>query len=206
MMKEMRGRVVSLPTERKTAMTALFWVLTGGALLGAAAFAACPEWHMWRSGIWNHGFLRLTVEQTLLHQFLKSFCYSASLLGILFLLGFSVIGQPASLLLLADRGAALGIASALAYSDYGLQGFFVVGCMLMPHVLFSSFLLVLAVRESLRNSNRIAGCAYAEMPEHPSLRLYLIRFAILLVLMLCSAAMDTGFSVLLTPRILPEGI
>ncbi len=145
----------------------------------------------------DHGFAEHAGTRTLLSVLRGSFRPTAILLLLDLLLGFSAIGQPFAVLILLDRGMALGIATAATYFTYGMRGLPVVLLLQFPHAAATSVLLLLAARESMRFSRQLTEFLLrdGDLPGlRGQLKLYFIKYLVLLLLLLICAAGDCALT------------
>ncbi|MBQ8515758.1 MAG: hypothetical protein IJ496_10210 [Ruminococcus sp.] len=118
---------------------------------------------------------------------LSALRWNGGLLLLSFFLGFCAIGQPLTGLLLAVQGFSMGC--LLTEMTHGMTGQMQLLQYLLTaaYELAVSFILLLSVRESTRLSRVYAGiCTQgADAPEMSHrLRLYSLRYGVLLILML----------------------
>lgn len=123
------------------------------------------------------------VEPTLLSLLVESLSGAALFLLGFFLLGFSAIGQPLTLLLLCTYGFCMG--SVLINTGTNDGNLMRLIC-LLPYDVPVSMLMVVAARESLRFSGRFTAFGFQDDPAdqmmHQS-RLYCVRFVVLMILL-----------------------
>lgn len=182
----------------------LFYLLLFGILIGAWLTRSAPE--LAASALWQQGFAEPSGERSLLDVFGESFIATAVLLFAAFLFGFFAVGQPFALGLLISRGIAFGCAVGATYHTYGFRGLPIVLFLQLPHAAVTSVLLILAVRETLFLSTqffRFAVCDCERDGIRDSCRYYLLRYLVLFVGLLLSAAADTALTYFLTAFLLP---
>ncbi len=155
----------------------------------------------------TQGFITERLDQPLLKTFLSSFIGSMILLLVAFILGFSSISQLLTFLIPVFRGLGLGISAGYLYSMYGLQGILFCAVMVLPHVLVSTFALLIGCRESIKFSGvflsaivRTGRTRTDTVQESDASRrtelfqLYLLKFALLSILIVVAALIDTLFT------------
>lgn len=111
---------------------------------------------------------------------------------LLFLCGFSAVGQPFSLFLVLFRGIGLGTAMGHFYLNLGLKGILMSLALIVPTGIISSYAILLAGRESVKLSNRffkVMTCDDFSMPGGV-LKTYSVKFFILVLLILLSAVVN----------------
>ena len=149
------------------------------------------------SKLLNHGFIKINSGHSVADNFINSFRNTGFLIIILFILGFGAVSQPIEAFILFYRGVALGISVSYTYFHYGFKGFLIALLVILPHAVGSSIILILATRESIRSSNMFAGFAFAGKGNdkaNSQVRMYFIKFIVLLVLLVISSILDSLLS------------
>ncbi len=140
-------------------------------------------------------FINKRAEQSIVFTFFNSFSSSMLLLFAAFLLGFCAVGQPGSFFIPLFRGLGLGLSTAYLYAQRGWQGALFTLILILPTAAISTFALLLASKESIRFSNRMFKMLLPDRFESDidgdTLRLYLLRFFVLMGLIALSALVDT---------------
>lgn len=111
-----------------------------------------------------------------------------------FLLGTSAAGQPFGVLMLAYRGFGIGMSAALMYIRMGIAAFPSAALLLFPKAAAVSVVSVLAVRELIRSSNAVFRYLVHEgehYGEYRGIKLYCIRFAVLMIISFIISAADS---------------
>ena len=178
-----------------------FLVLSFAAALGILAGAFCVSRGFSADSPWLHQYFSCNdCIRKFAVIFRHSFLSSALFLAAAAVLGLSAVGQPAAAALLIYRGFGVGAATAAVY---GASGFGAVSSVLTLIVPKSAALLtvsVLAVRESIRSSSEILYyLAIGEAPDRRTneLKLYIIRFAVLLLISTVISIGDALLNVLI---------
>lgn len=198
-------RMESSNTLRQKAMERLVILILIGLLIGVILMFRAPESGAWNSRFWNHGFAESLCERNVLSVFANALLPTALLLGACLVMGFCAVGQPGVLLVLLWRGMALGIAVAGTYRMQGMRGLPTVMFLQLPHALVTSLILVLAAREALRFSNQFWRFAWTERVEdglRSQLKLYFLKFLVLLLILSGSAIVDSILTYCLTDMLL----
>ena len=134
--------------------------------------------------------LSLAGEGQWLTVFLGSFLGIAALLLAAFFLGFSAIGQPAELLLVAFRGLGLGVCVRGVYlSDDVLRSM----AAFLPYAILSTGVLILSAKEAFCLSMRylhLSTTAENRLGLRNEVRDYTARFMIYIVLLAALAMAD----------------
>lgn len=180
-------------------------LLSAAAVIGAAAGA-----FMFRAD--DSGIRGILLRQyftppysgnTLSELFRSTFLTEAAYLSAIYLTGFSSVGQPFAVFLMGMRGVGAGSCMAVMYAENGIGALLK---MVIPSVAKAAVLIVitaLAVRESLHMSNTLF-CSLlnrersTERENSRSLKLYSIKFAVLILITLAAAAADAALNYLLT--------
>lgn len=187
-------------------ITLLFAVITAGVFLGTLLFCRSSRQLVYTSDALCHGFIKLLCPQSIAEMFVRSFSWTFILLMLMMLSGFCSISQPFSMILLFWRGSALGVSVSYMYSIYGLKGAAVSVLMILPNAVATSLILVYAARESLRLSNLlliyIAEKCRNEDKYLPQIKLYFLRFAVLMLMVVISSAADCALTFFFSGRLL----
>jgi stage II sporulation protein M len=190
---------------RTRVITLLFAVISVGVLFGTLFFRGAADKSIFSSDFLCQGFVKLYHEQTVMDVFLRSVSWTSLYLVLLFLMGFCCISQPLELLMLFIRGCALGVSVSYTYNMYGIKGAGISVLMILPHALITSVVLVFGAREAMRCSNlyfmHVIG-RDSEEAEPVQLKLYFLRFAVLMAAIPLSAALDSVITYFLTDRLL----
>ena len=172
-----------------TFLIALFFigVAYGAVLVGGAS----PE---------TSDSLQRITEQFLLQKegdgflpaLLSALLSSGVFVLLLFLCGFSAVGQPFSFFLVAFRGIGLGTAMGHFYLNLGMKGILMSLALIVPAGIVSSYAILLAGRESVKLSNRFFRVMTSDGFSMPSgiLKTYTVKFFILALLILLSAVIN----------------
>lgn len=182
---------------RMRVLTLLMCVLAAGIAAGTVFYCIADDKSVFLSEKLNHGFIKLSEGQSLVSVFYRSVSWTALFVVILMLFGFSAITQLISISLLFYRGAALGMAISYMYGIYAVRAVPIILVMILPHALFTSIILILSVRESVRFSNIYLLYMLhklGENEERPELKLYAVRFAVLLIMVLLSSLIDSAIT------------
>lgn len=139
-------------------------------------------------------FLPLYNGDTVISVFRSSFISLSAYITAAFLLGTSAIGQPVGVLMLLYRGFGIGMSSAVMYINRGAAAFPAVALLILPEAAASAAVSVLAVRELIRSSNSLLyhllnGGERSE--ENRGLKMYCLKFAVLLILSIVISAADS---------------
>lgn len=145
-------------------------------------------------------FSPLFSGDTLAEVFRNTFVSLLLFLAAAFLAGLSAFGQISGILMLFYRGFGIGISTALMYAEYGAGALPSVLVLLLPKVLLSTGISVLAVREMIRSSGMLLKYVVNDgSQEHDRkfFRLYCLKFAVLVFLSFAAAVLDSLMNYLL---------
>ena len=148
------------------------------------------------------------TDRPLLHQYFLPLYNGDTLLAVFrctlvslwayiiaaFLIGTSTVGQPVGILMLLYRGFGIGLSSAAMYINRGASAFPAVALLILPAAAASAAVSVLAVRELLRSSNSLLHhmiCGGDHSGSYRGIKLYCLKFAVLLLISLVISAADT---------------
>ena len=128
-------------------------------------------------------------------QFFSSCFQPLVLLAILFTAGLSACGAPLVLAVPVFWGIGFGLTQACCYAD-GWFGAAVAAVVLLPHSVMEAVALLMGASEGLRMSLRFATSLLPRSAHCGGLwqefRLYALRFAVLLLILLGAGALDVG--------------
>lgn len=168
-------------------------------LLGASAGASMTAfWGIeWAQGrVWLHQYFSPVLSgETVLEVFGNTFMIAAFFAFAEFILGFFSMGQPLCIALLAARGFGIGSAAAQLYIMNGIKAVPAVVVLVLPKAIVLSFIAILGGREMLRLSWLMIRILFRDYyPEESTkrmTRLYCIKFAVLLFMIVIAAAADS---------------
>ena len=110
-----------------------------------------------------------------------------------FVIGSSVIGQPLAYGLLLYSGIYIGLITASAYQLYGKEAILPVLTTVLPRAFVLTSVVILAVKEALRSSSYLFSFyLHGDIRENKriSLKLYLVRFLVIIILSLILSAVS----------------
>ncbi len=199
-------RIYSEEDIRRTRIVVLlFGVIILGVFSGTLLYCSRDDKLIFLSEFMCNCFIRTTETKSIIDVFTDAVSWTSALVILQFLLGFCAISQVVEISVLFYRGITLGISFAYTYSMYGKSAFGILLLMVLPHALITSVVLVLASREALRFSNSYICCLSGNVDDdmHESnLRLYVIRFIVLMLMVVVSAVIDSVITYLLTDILL----
>ncbi len=151
--------------------------------------------------LFTNNFLKNNDELSVIGLFFRSLVPVCAILILQFFAGMFAFGQAFAVITVIYRGAAAGISSSLAYLILGAKGSLAILLTIFPYAAVTAILIILGARESVRLSGQIARFSFfqAENIVLPDIRLYSLKFGILLVFGLLFSAADTFTAHFLIP-------
>jgi hypothetical protein len=130
------------------------------------------------------GFLRSRSVQGFSKTLAESFFGATVIILIFFILGFGGIYQPFAVLILFFRGLGIGTALSFIYAGEITLENFIAAVSVLPFLVLTSFIHILACRESLRLSTSILRVTGAAPGDYQAVNysLYINKFIIMLFL------------------------
>lgn len=170
-------------------------LMVAGVLIGTLAFSFIKTSTLSDLNLIENDYLSMRENGEYVKILYSSLLNSSMLIVVLFLLGFCAVAQPISVLVPVYKGMGFGVTIAQIYSENGVNGFFSAIILILPCALISSYALFIAVRESLRMSNRFFSQAFLDRRcESDSIndyvKLYAVKFLVLEAVTTVSAAVD----------------
>lgn len=151
----------------------------------------------------SESFLLAKQSETFLSATLSSLISSFVFLLLLFLNGFSAVGQPFSIFILFFKGMGLGITMGHFYINLGFKGVLTSLILLVPAGVISGYAILLATRESIKLSNvffKITAVKNFALQEN-AFKGYCRKYLLLVLLSIASAVLS-GVSTLLYSKFL----
>lgn len=131
--------------------------------------------------------------------FFYSVIKNTVLLLLVFISGVCVIGQPMCIVVLLYKGITAGLTLAMIYSNGNIKIFLVSLLIIIPNVVVSTFVLILASREGIRYSNKLFRLVFMNRTEEgfdKNIRLYLLKFGILFVIITLLSLVESTLMIL----------
>lgn len=185
-------------TERTSKPNVIFrimFLMVIGVLIGTLAFSFLKTSTLSDLNLVNNNYLSMRENGGYVEILYSSLLNSSLLIIVLFLMGFCAIAQPAAVLVPIYKGLGFGVTIAQIYSKNGLNGFLTALILILPCALVSSYALFIAVRESMKMSNRFFSQAFLDKRSESTsineyVRLYAVKFLVLEAITAVSAAVD----------------
>lgn len=195
-------KYVGVVTKSESRRRCLLWlnitIITGvivGAIISVFSdLKECVLLHQYFSPIYS--------GETVFQVFMNTFISSVIFLLALFFLGFSAIGQPFGIGMLIYRGIGIGFSVAQLYIQGGFKAIPTVLLLILPKAIMISFISALAVREMLKLSSNqfmfLIGKNLSVEKRNGNLRIYCLKFVILVIIMLIISVFDSAINYLFT--------
>ena len=178
-------------TGKNAGLALMSAAITSGVVIGSIpAIKQAGETSPWL----HQYFSPILCGDTVFSVFGKTLLSEIIFLTAVFLLGTFAFGQAAGGIMLIYRGIGIGVSVSQMYTVGGLRSLPAVAALALPYSLAVSLVAILAVRESMRSSNRILfyfATGKSVGSERRGLKMYCIRFAVLMIISLFISAADS---------------
>jgi len=134
-------------------------------------------------------FFESRTDKDFLSVFLSNLLSGSIFTGILFLSGFSAIGQPLSIFTVFFTGVGFGSAIGNIYLSQGTKGIWFSILLLIPSYVIMGFAVLLSARESVKLSNNLFLTLVRSsfVPAEKVFSRYIKKFAVIVLLLFLSA-------------------
>lgn len=182
----------------KSGLLAFFaGVILFGALLGTVTFCFMGSDELSRLSVFSNSFVDVRSSGDLGKILVRSFVSSTVFIAVVFLSGFSALGQPLAVAVLLLRGMGWGAAMSQLYSLYGGRGALLSAVFVLLPAVITAAALMIAARESVAMSN-ILLCVVFSDRQHNGLRQTVRLYAVKFLVLEAAAAVAAGLECLLT--------
>ena len=182
----------------KSGLLAFFaGVILFGALLGTVTFCFMGSDELSRLSVFSNSFVDVRSSGDLGEILVRSFVSSTVFIAVVFLSGFSALGQPLAVAVLLLRGMGWGAAMSQLYSLYGGRGALLSAVFVLLPAVITAAALMIAARESVAMSN-ILLCVVFSDRQHNGLRQTVRLYAVKFLVLEAAAAVAAGLECLLT--------
>lgn len=175
-----------------------------GALLGAVTFYFMGSDELSMLSVFSNSFVDVRSSGDLEEILVRSFFSSTVFLAVVFLSGFSSLGQPLAVAVLLLRGMGWGVAMSQLYSIYGGHGALLSAMFVLLPVVITAAALMIAAREAVAMSNILLCIVFSE-GQHGGLRqtvrLYAVKFLVLEAVAAVAAALECLLTIIFAGRI-----
>lgn len=172
-------------------------VILFGALLGTVTFCFMGSDELSRLSVFSNSFVDVRSSGDLGKILVRSFVSSTVFIAVVFLSGFSALGQPLAVAVLLLRGMGWGAAMSQLYSLYGGRGALLSAVFVLLPAVITAAALMIAARESVAMSN-ILLCVVFSDRQHNGLRQTVRLYAVKFLVLEAAAAVAAGLECLLT--------
>lgn len=136
-----------------------------------------------------------STQNKMTSSFLKivmsSFSSSFLFLIIIFLSGFSAIGQPVPYIVIFAKGLVLGSSISYFYLTYSIKGLLYISIIIFPVTLLIFFSLILSAKEAIKLSTLLFKVFLGNnLISIKTIKLYIFKNIIIVVFILASAILD----------------
>ena len=169
--------------KRRLSLGIFFILMLSGIIIGTIMVGTSSDVNLLNRLLFTNNLFKKKDELSIISQFFKSLTPICAILILQFFAGMFAFGQTFAVLTVIYRGTAAGISSSIIYLILGVKGSFAVLLTLFPYAAVSAFLIILGARESVRLSGKIARYSFFQAGDStpPDIRLYSLKFAVLLV-------------------------
>ena len=175
-----------------------------GALLGAVTFCFMGSDELSMLSVLSNTFVDVRSSGDLEEILVRSFFSSTVFLAVVFLSGFSSLGQPLAVAVLLLRGMGWGVAMSQLYSIYGGHGVLLSAMFVLLPAVITAAALMIAAREAVAMSNILLCIVFSE-GQHGGLRqtvrFYAVKFLVLEAAAAVSAALECLLTIIFAGRI-----
>lgn len=175
-----------------------------GALLGAVTFCFMGSDELSMLLVFSNSFVDVRSSGDLEEILVRSFFSSTVFLAVVFLSGFSSLGQPLAVAVLLLRGMGWGVAMSQLYSIYGGHGVLLSAMFVLLPAVITAAALMIAAREAVAMSNILLCIVFSE-GQHGGLRqtvrFYAVKFLVLEAAAAVSAALECLLTIIFAGRI-----
>lgn len=181
---------------RRVFLTVLALTATVGIFIGSFFGAERQD----LPSAWIHQyFYPFACDRSLFSFFLNDCASAAVFISAVFLFGLFPTGQPLAAVALVYRGFGAGLSAALLYARFGRAAVTAVLLLIIPKAIAYIYISMLAVREGIRSSDYILHMLIYNDSENTkafSLKMYAVKYGVLILLSVVAAAADTAVNYL----------
>jgi len=185
---------------RRLTMFILYASIFFGITVGSCVFAFIGR-DMSHNVLFSQYISPLNSGETLFQAFKYSALTYTVYITVLMLAGFFVFGNIAGVALVIYRGTGIGIAVGSLYLTFGVKAMLLTLLLIVPKILATTVIVILAARESMRLSSKLYRFLFREDSIGDGMRkfvkLYFIKFLILELFMVLIAVLESVLNYLL---------
>lgn len=170
-------------------------IMTVGIIIGSCFSTSIGDFNS--NAILNQYISPLYNGDTLLEIMENTIISVCCIILLIFCTGFFSVGQPLSILFLIYRGFGIGLSVASTYMTFGKKGLYITLIFIVPKVLSTSVIIMLSARESMKLSNIIYNYLFRATAKEDMgkyVRLYCIKFIVLIFFVFLTAVADSGLN------------
>lgn len=164
-----------------------------GALLGTISCCCLDADIVKRFGLTGMDFITGRKNMEFGKMLVSSLGSTTVFLLVIFVLGFSSIGQPAEIAVLVIRGIGLGVTLSQIYISGGKTSVLWGSLLVVPCATISTYAIITGAREALTMSNIYLKISLSDRQENGllcSLKLYAVKFLVLEAVLAVGAGVD----------------
>ncbi len=190
--------------DKSISIFALMGILLAGVLAGTLMYCNIDEQHYQNIAAITGGLLENRMNYSFTEMLVNSFAGSFLLIVLCFILGTGPVFQPVELLIPVYRGLGLGILLADMYCSFGSYGIIISVLLILPNAVVSAFILLIAVRESIRMSNSVRKVVFKSDSSYSKIdfSLYFTKFIVIITILSLSSLADSVVTVFLSDYII----
>jgi len=189
----MKRTTLTNSESRKLTLLLLCAAVVAGIIAGSCIFAV-------KRSLASNSFVTqyispLNCGETLLDSFKYSaLTYTAFILGF-FLAGFFAFGKIIGIAATVYRGIGIGLTVGSLYAAFGTRAMLLTAVLIVPKILATTLVIVLAARETMKLSSKIYGFLFMKTTDEDMkkyIKLYCIKFLVLGLFMVAIAALESA--------------
>lgn len=147
-------------------------------------------------------YILSSTGQTFLKSFFTQSVYNTTIIMTMFVFGLCAIGFPLPILITFVKGISIGALSSFLYTQYTLKGFGFCMLVLYPIQILHCLILLRAGKECFNMSINLVRYITGNKQKNDeiySLKMYILRFAILLVSVVIISLISTAMTNYINP-------
>lgn len=147
-------------------------------------------------------YILSSTGQAFLKSFFTQSVYNITIIMTMFVFGLCAIGFPLPILITFAKGISIGALSSFLYTQYTLKGFGFCMLVLYPIQIWHCLILLRAGKECFNMSINLVKYITGNKQkndENYSLKMYILRFAILLVSVVIISLISTAMTNYINP-------
>ena len=179
---------------RKLSLGLLLLLISGGIVAGTVIVCSADSLDAVSKSVLTQNLLKTSEVKTIIQIYINAFLPLAAALTIQYICGFFCIGTTVNYCRYNIQRCFNRCFSVSFYLMLGIKGFLAILIMLFPFAAVSSVILILGARESIKFSNMFMNFALnknVEEDKRSGIKLFTVKFIVLIALSLLAAAADS---------------